>query len=89
MYTEKMLVVLHIFIAVTSLLYATALYLIPGKFLFSIQYLLVGLTLASGTYLLITSGAHILQACLSGVAYLGFVSILMVAAHERLARQRV
>jgi hypothetical protein len=81
-----MFLVLHIIIALTSIVYATAIFIAPQKLKFSLEYWLVAATIASGTYLVFTNGSHILQACLTGLAYLGTISLLIVAAHAKLSK---
>jgi len=82
-----MLLVSHIIIALGSVLYSTYLFFAPSKRNLQISYGLVGLTLASGTLLVVMSGARVLSSCLSGLTYLALVSIGMVRAHYRLAHE--
>ncbi|MEK7059836.1 MAG: hypothetical protein AAB971_03705 [Patescibacteria group bacterium] len=82
-----MLVLLHIMIAVGSVLYATLLLLKPSVKSFGLAYGLVGLTLLSGSYLVWLEPAYMVSACASGLLYLGIVSVLIAAARHRRANR--
>lgn len=83
------MVLLHIIIALTSIAFATYLLLAPSATKFYAHFGLIGLTVASGTFLLVRSPAHMLETCTSGLIYTGFVSILTLFARRRLAAQRI
>ncbi len=82
-----MIVVLHVLIALSSIIFTTYAYLRPSAPKLNIGYGLVGLTLATGIYLVWSAPAHMLQACTSGLVYLGLVSIAIVATRSKLAKQ--
>jgi hypothetical protein len=82
-----MFIVLHVIIALSSVAYTTYLLVAPTKLKFYVTYGLVGLTLISGTYLVVSRPAHILSACESGLLYIGLVLTGIVAAKYRLAHQ--
>lgn len=82
-----MILGLHISAAIISLLVSGYSYFRPSARLMKASYSLVGLTLASGTYLVIAGPAHILSVCLSGLLYIGAVSTSLALARGRLARQ--
>jgi hypothetical protein len=88
-YTKTMLVLLHVLIALASVGFTTYLFLSPTRTKLTVSYSLVGLTLASGTYLVVSTKAHVLQACLSGLVYIGVVSAAIIAARNKLAVQKV
>lgn len=75
----------HIFVALSSLVYATYLYFSPSLSKLRVSYTLVGLTLISGTYLVMSKPAHLLQACLTGLVYLGVVSVAIALARHKLS----
>ncbi len=77
----------HITIAVSSVLYTTYLFFTPSKVKFYISYALVGLTILSGTYLIVALPAHMLETCTVGLAYIAAVSVAIVAARKKLAHQ--
>jgi len=80
-----MILVLHVLIAVSSLVWTTYLFFSPGRAKLNVSYGLVVATLASGTYLVASSGAHMLQACATGLLYVGLVSLGIASARSRLA----
>jgi hypothetical protein len=86
-----MILLIHIVAALSSLVYATVLFMRPYRRGFYVNYGLITLTLVSGTYLVITTHAQLMQACGSGLAYLLAVSFGMVLARRKLtaAEQKV
>jgi len=80
-----MIVFLHVLIALASIVAATAALIRPSTTKLRTSYVLVGLTLASGFYLVWSAPSHMLEACLSGVAYLSVVSLGLVLARHKLA----
>lgn len=83
-----MILAAHIIIALSSIGYATYLYFRPSPEKFSPAYWLVGLTIASGSILVISSGAHILRGCIAGLAYIGAVCFILVLAKKRLINEQ-
>jgi hypothetical protein len=81
------MLLLHIIIALASIVYTGYVFLSPSQAKLRNSYLLVAGTLASGTYLVVIKPSHLLPACLSGLAYLGVVSIGIVAARMKLAAE--
>jgi hypothetical protein len=81
-----MIIVLHIFIALASLVYTTYLFVMPAESRFRPAYALVGLTLVSGVYLVASKPAALAHMCVSGLIYLGVVSVGIVAARAKLTR---
>lgn len=80
-----MTLLLHILIALASVAFASYAYVSPSNGRLKVSYALIGLTLASGTYLVLTSPAHMVQACISGIVYVSVVTVMVLAAHRRLA----
>lgn len=83
-----MIIALHVAIALASLALTTFAYFQPSAPKLKIAYGLVGLTLASGTYLTITLHTHILRSCLTGLIYLGVVITGLVAANHKFAHTK-
>lgn len=81
-----MILVLHIIIALSSMLYSTFLYFSPTKTKFNVTYVLVSATLVSGTFLVISTGADILHACFMGIFYLVAVFGAIILANRKLAK---
>lgn len=76
---------LHITVAVSGLIVTTVAYFRPSQTLLRVAYTLAGLTLASGSYLLWVSPTHLVQACITGLVYFGFVTFGIVSARKKLA----
>lgn len=83
-----MIVLLHVIIALTSIGITSYAYFRPTHSKLRVSYGLVGLTLASGLYLVWSMPAHMVQACTSGLIYLGIVTVGIVMARARLASQK-
>lgn len=84
-----MLILLHVMAALAGLGSAGFSAIKPSKLSFRFTYGLVGLTFASGTYLVISAHANLVQTCISGLTYLGFIFIAMAIAHRRLSAESV
>ncbi|HET6622362.1 MAG TPA: hypothetical protein VFG56_00305 [Candidatus Saccharimonadales bacterium] len=82
-----MLLITHIIIALTSLVFATYLLIRPSQVKLNMNYGLIAATIASGSYLIVTTGQHWLSACLSGLVYSVIAVSLSLAARAKLARQ--
>jgi hypothetical protein len=83
-----MILLTHLVLALTSVVWATAVLIAPSRFRLRISYALVALTLISGTYLVVSTHAPMLQSCMSGLFYTGFVSLGLAVAHRKLTAQR-
>lgn len=79
-----MTLVLHILIALSSVILTTLTYIAPTQAKLRISYGLIGATVVSGTYLILTSSAHMLQACVTGLLYVAFMTVGVVAARRKL-----
>jgi hypothetical protein len=84
-----MVLLLHILIALSSVGFTTHLWWRPSKAKLFVSYGLVGGTLVSGTYLVISTNAHMLQACVSGLVYVGVVAVGIAGAQRKLALENV
>lgn len=80
-----MIIVLHVVIAIFSMVYSTLLFKFPSKRNFNISYGLVGLTLVSGTYLAVTLHSSLVSSCTTGLIYLAVVSAGLGFARYKLA----
>lgn len=85
-YTFFMLLVIHILIAISSIILTTYTYLHPSKSKLNFSYILAALTIMTGSYLIFIKPAHMVQSCMAGVTYLGFVTLAIVAARKKLAK---
>jgi hypothetical protein len=80
-----MLLISHVIIALFSIVFTGVSYLRPSQQKVKLSYGLVGLTLASGTALVITTHSPLLASCMSGLAYLSIVLTGIVLTHRKLA----
>lgn len=78
-----MILPLHIAIAVASLLLAGYGLLFPSRAKLIVNYVMIGLTLGTGTALIITSPEHMTTGCVAGCIY----SVIMVAGAVVLRRR--
>lgn len=69
--------------ALASVVYTTHLFIAPAKRKFYIAYILVGLTLATGTFLVVATHAPVMQSCTTGLVYLAVVSFGIAAARVK------
>jgi hypothetical protein len=81
-----MMLILHVCIAISSILQTSYMLIAPSKLGLRISYTLMGLTLTSGTYLILSTGTHMLEACLMGVVYIGFAAYGIVRTQRTLAK---
>lgn len=81
-----MAIILHVLIALISIAYTGFTLLHPNKSKLNISYGLVGLTLITGTGLVIANPTHMVSACFSGIVYLSFMTLGIVTAHKKLAK---
>lgn len=84
MYTELMLILSHIIVALTSIVLSTVSSIHPSIKRITISYSFVGLTVLSGTLLIVISPSNILKTCLVGLLYIVVVTALSVIAHRKL-----
>ncbi len=87
LYNIYMLLLLHIIIATTSIIYTAYVYFFPTRSKLNIAYSLVAGTLISGTFLLLSTPSHMVSTCITGLTYLGEVSIGIISARHKLARR--
>jgi hypothetical protein len=79
-----MTLILHIIIALSSLLYSGYVFFSPSQKKLRASYGLIAMTLASGTYLVISTHSPILSSCISGLVYLAAVLSATIAAQRKL-----
>jgi len=80
-----MVILLHVAIALSSIVLAGYILVRPSQKGLNTSYLMMAATLGSGFYLVANAPAHMIEACLMGVAYLAAVSTMTVASGMRLA----
>lgn len=84
-----MIILIHIIVALTSIVVASIALFNPSIKKLMVSYGFILGTIASGTYLLISTPSHILESCLTGLSYLVIVSVATIAAHVRLHQRQV
>jgi hypothetical protein len=82
-----MLVLLHVLIALSGLIYTGYVYLSPSKHKIYGASALIAATLISGTVLVFATHASLISACMTGLLYLGITSIGLAAAYKKLAQE--
>lgn len=82
-----MLLVLHILAALGGIGLTTYSYLSPSIAKIKTSYLMVLLTITTGTIIIIRDHLSILSVCLSGLLYIGFTVSGLIAAQAKLAKQ--
>jgi len=84
-YTFDMIIIIHVIIALTSIIMAGVAYIRPGSAKLKTSYAFMALTLLSGLYLVWTTPGTMLRTCMSGVAYLAVVGAITMMARQKLA----
>jgi len=82
-----MILAFHIIVALASLAYTGYVFLFPSKQKLYAAYTLVALTVGSGTVLLIQNPGSMRQVCETGLSYLAVVTVGIILAHYRLAKE--
>jgi len=80
------MLIIHIFVALLSLVFSSVTYFRPSARKIQIGSAMVGATLASGTYLVLSRPVHILSTCISGLVYVAAVGTMLSLAKYRLSR---
>lgn len=79
-----MILAAHILIALTSLVLALYTLFVPTHRKLLISYILIALTVVSGTYMIAVTPSHMMQACVSGLVYLSVVFVINAFARRKL-----
>lgn len=79
-----MLILIHVVIALSSLIYTGYLYFRPSKAGLSVSYSLIGATLTSGTYLIVSTHANLTSTCITGIIYLSIALVALLLARRKL-----
>ena len=81
------LLIFHITVALSGVALSSYSFFRPDLLKIRLTYILVGMTLISGSWLVVVTHAPILSGCLSGLAYVGIALVGLVPARHKLARQ--
>jgi predicted tellurium resistance membrane protein TerC len=79
------MLLLHIIIALAGIVFAAHMCISPSDNKIKVTYGLTGLTVATGTWLVIAHPAHLMQSCLMGLAFLGFTFACIAIGRRKLA----
>lgn len=82
----SIIVLTHVIIALASIALSSFTFFKPTMKRLYASYGFIVATVASGTYLLVSTPSHILESCLMGLFYLTVVSIATIATHVRIRR---
>ena len=84
-----MILLLPICIALTSVIFTTFSFISPSKPKLKAPYALIALTLASGTYLVASTGSPILQSCVTGLIYTATMLTGILATRHKLSHPKL
>jgi len=85
-------VLLHVIIALSSVILSSVTFFKPTFNKLYVSYGFIVATVASGTYLIVSSSGSILRSCLTGLFYVTVVSIITIATHvkvRKLAKEEI
>lgn len=88
-YTGLMMIMLHIGIALASIVLGTIGVIMPTKRLLRTNYLLIVATVISGCALLVIQPQQLGHVCISGLVYLCVASVLMAVSRRRLQHSAI
>lgn len=79
-----MILVLHIIVALSSIIFTGVAAWRPSYGKLHVAYGLAGATLATGSYLVVTTPSHLVQACISGLIYFAIVGSVIAVTRTKL-----
>lgn len=83
------LLISHIIIAVSTPLYTVYIFFRPSDKALTISYVLLGLTIASGTTLVILKPVNMTRTCVEGLVYMAVILAGVYAVKHKLATQKI
>lgn len=84
----SLFLIAHIIIALTGIGVTSILLFSPSQRKLKVSAVLLAGTLTTGTILVISSPAHMLQSCVMGILYTAFVIGGIAVARKRMAKQQ-
>lgn len=84
-----MVILVHVIIALASIVATTAVFIRPSEAKLEVSYGLIAGTFISGTYLVLSKQAALLPTCETGLFYLAAMLAAVFVARRRLAAQRL
>ena len=80
-----MILITHISIAIISVIYTGFVLFAPSQTKLRVSGALMGVTIVSGTYLVLSLRTNMLKACLTGLLYTGLMLAGIIIAQRKLA----
>jgi len=80
------IVLIHVIIALSSVVLASFTFFKPTMKRLYASYGFIVATVASGTFLILTTSGSILRSCITGLFYVTVVSIITIATHVRVRK---
>lgn len=84
-----MILLIHIIVALSSIVASSISFVRPSKAKLRLTYGLTALTLATGTYLVVSTHSPLLSSCITGLLYLGVVLSGVLGAWRKLAHSQL
>ncbi len=84
-----MILLTHIVIALSSLIFTTVAFFTPSETKLRISYGFIAATIGSGTLLVISMPSHLVSACYSGLTYLGVMLVGIFGIRFRLSHEKI
>ncbi len=84
-----MITLLHVILAVASLVLSTINVISPSRKLQTISYSLAGGTLASGVTLIFVNSASVLRTCITGLVFFAVITVMNELARKKLAKVEI
>ena len=82
---NKLMIILHILLAVASLVLSSINLVSPSEKKSGISYSLAAGTLATGALLIIVNNASVIRTCFSGIVFFAIVTLMNKVASHKLA----
>jgi len=79
----SIIVLIHVIIAIVSVAIASFTFFKPSIKRLVASYGFILATVASGTFLILTTSGSILRSCMTGLFYVTVVSVITIATHVR------
>ncbi len=83
------ILLIHITIAICSIILLTLSIVKPTKSKIYFGYGLITATLVSGTYLVMSTNSPIKSSCISGLTYVAIATVMTFVAQKRLSHQQI
>lgn len=83
------ILLIHITIAISSIILLSLSVIKPSKTKIKAGYGLIAATLGSGTFLVVSTNSPLKSSCISGLSYIAVATVLTVAAHRKIVKQEI